>query len=178
MHSSGMHTAHLLTVSQHALHRGNVCPGGLPGGLHRGVFAQGVSAWGVCWGGGGCVCPGGLPGGAYPGGFCPGGVCPGRCLSGGFCPGGLPGRLSAWEVSARGGVAWEVVCPGGVSARGGMPGRLSARGVCPGGQGCLSRGCVSQYAPRPNTHPVDRQTLRLKTVNIIHSAKNVFVAIK
>ena len=33
MHSSGMRTAHLLTVSQHALHReglpgGGVCPGG------------------------------------------------------------------------------------------------------------------------------------------------------
>ena len=39
MHSSGMRTARLLTVSQHALRRG--C-------LPEGVSAQGVSAWGGC----------------------------------------------------------------------------------------------------------------------------------
>ena len=48
LHSSGMHTAHLLTVSQHALRRGCTCTGG---GV-KGVPAQG-----------GCTCPGGyLPG--------------------------------------------------------------------------------------------------------------------
>ena len=45
MHSSGMHTARLLTVSQHA--------------LHRGVSALGVSAQGaVC--SGGCLPRGGV----------------------------------------------------------------------------------------------------------------------
>ena len=53
MHSSGMHTAHLLTVSQHALHRGGVFPGG---------SAQEVSAQGDVWPGG-CL-P--LVGGIYP----------------------------------------------------------------------------------------------------------------
>ena len=51
MHFSGMHTARLLTISQHVLHRGSVYPsmhwagGCLPGG-------------GVCWGvsAQGCVC--------------------------------------------------------------------------------------------------------------------------
>ena len=69
MHSSGMHTAHLLTVSQHALHRGvypsmhwtgevsaqgvstqrGVCPVGC---LPRGCLPEGVSAQrgGVCQG--------------------------------------------------------------------------------------------------------------------------------
>ena len=46
MHSSGMRTARLLTVSEHALHngvsaQGGVCPGG------RGMSAQGMAAWGV-----------------------------------------------------------------------------------------------------------------------------------
>ena len=62
MHSSGMHTARLLTISQHALHRGSVHPsihwpeGCLPGGGvcqgGRGVCpGDGVSAQGgVCWG--------------------------------------------------------------------------------------------------------------------------------
>ena len=140
-----MHTAHLLTVSQHALHRGNVCPGGLPGGLHRGVSTQGVSAWGVCWGGWVCL-PRGSAWGCLPRGFCPGGVCPGRCLSGGFCPGGLPGRLSAWGF-LPGGVAWEVVCPGGL----------------PRGAGVFVQGVCIPVCNRPNTHPVDRQT-PLKTL--------------
>ena len=47
MHSSGMHTIHLLTISQHALHRwglpGGVCLGGVCPGL--GV-CPGVSSWG------------------------------------------------------------------------------------------------------------------------------------
>ena len=57
MLSSGMRTARLLAVSQHALCRGvwpggvwpgGVCLGGVcPGGyLPRGVFAQRMSAWG------------------------------------------------------------------------------------------------------------------------------------
>ena len=54
MHSSGMRTARLLTISQYALHGGvsaqgwGVCPGGC---LPRGVSTQGVSAHGrVCLG--------------------------------------------------------------------------------------------------------------------------------
>ena len=91
MHSSGMHTAHLLTVSQHALHRGNVCPGGLPGDLHRGCLPRGclpgVSA-------GGWVC---LPRGSAWG------CLPRRVSALGFLPGaGLPGRFSD-RGSARGG---------------------------------------------------------------------------
>ena len=66
LHSSRMHTACLLAVSQYALHRGCVCvylPGGgvyLPGGVptREGVPARGVYLpWGVnlpgaciCWG--------------------------------------------------------------------------------------------------------------------------------
>ena len=41
MHSSGMRTARLLTVSQHAL------PGGGKGGVYPGVSARGVSAYGL-----------------------------------------------------------------------------------------------------------------------------------
>ena len=68
MHSSGMRTACLLTVSQHALHRGGVCPRGcLPGGVYLGGLPWGVSAQrgclprgGVCPGVRGCL-PGGIP---------------------------------------------------------------------------------------------------------------------
>ena len=45
MHSSGMRTARLLTVSKHALH------GGLPGDVCAwGCLPGGVCPWGVCWG--------------------------------------------------------------------------------------------------------------------------------
>ena len=39
MHSSGMHTARLLTVPQHALHRGGGCLAGA--GAYSGVSARG-----------------------------------------------------------------------------------------------------------------------------------------
>ena len=72
MHSSGMRTAYLLTIFQHALGWGDVYPsmhwagGGLclPGGC---MYAQGVSAWG-CLPRGGGVCPGegvSVPGPCY-----------------------------------------------------------------------------------------------------------------
>ena len=51
MHSSGMRTAHLLTVSQHAMRRGGVCPGG-------GVYTGEVSARGVSTQGGIPACSG------------------------------------------------------------------------------------------------------------------------
>ena len=89
MHSSRMHTARLLTVSQLALLGGVparrcTCLGGVP---TRGVYLLG----GTCLGGvpawrvylpGGCTCPGGgvVPAwGVVParGGTCPGGTCPG-----------------------------------------------------------------------------------------------------
>ena len=62
MHSSGMRTARLLTVSQYALAGGGCLP-------------RGVSA------GGGAVCPGvSARGLSAQGGVCPGGVCSGGCL--------------------------------------------------------------------------------------------------
>ena len=73
MHSSGMRTARFLTVSQHALCRGNVSQHA----LGRGVSAQGegVLAQGGClpWGClpmGGVFCLGGLPGRGCPPGGC------------------------------------------------------------------------------------------------------------
>ena len=62
MHSSGMSTTHLLTVSQHALHRGGRYPS-----MHwvggRGVYlsmhwAGGCLPKGVYLSGGACTCPG------------------------------------------------------------------------------------------------------------------------
>ena len=63
MHSSGMRTACLLTVSQHALHRGGgVCPGGcLPGGVYLGGLPWGVSAQRGCLPRGEEVSAGGYP---------------------------------------------------------------------------------------------------------------------
>ena len=66
MHSSGMRTARLLAVSQHALLWGGVPAWGGRGG--------GILAWGDLPGGvpaqGGCTCLGGVPalggGGVYP----------------------------------------------------------------------------------------------------------------
>ena len=61
MHSSGMRTVRLLTVSQHALWWGDTCPGG------GGVPARG------------CTCPGGVPARGYlAGGYLPAqrGTCP------------------------------------------------------------------------------------------------------
>ena len=65
MHSSGMHTTRLVTVSQHAMHRGEYPSMHWAGGfvsqhaLDRGVFA---------------------------GEYLPGSVCPGGCLPGGCLP--------------------------------------------------------------------------------------------
>ena len=68
LHSRRMHTAHLLTTSQHALckrvsAKGGIYPGGcLPRGcLPRGYLPRGVSAQGGVCPGGGC-----LPGGCLP----------------------------------------------------------------------------------------------------------------
>ena len=66
MHSSGMHTACLLTVSQHALCQGGVPAWGVPareeGYLPRGVSAQGiVPAQGVVPAHGGVPVQGGVP---------------------------------------------------------------------------------------------------------------------
>ena len=76
MYSSGMRTARLLTVSQHALRRGVCilsCTG--QGGVSQHALDRG------------CVCPEGVS----ARGFSPhGGVCLGGCLAGGFvCPGGV-----------------------------------------------------------------------------------------
>ena len=91
MHSSGIHTAHLLTVSHHALDRGCVFQHALgrrcvciPACTGQGMSAQGVSTLGC------------LSGGVYPGGClskgvsAEGGVCPegGVCLRDGVCRGG------------------------------------------------------------------------------------------
>ena len=81
MHSSRMRTTRLLTVSQHALPGGGVCP-------------EGVSAQGECLSRG-SVCPGGVsaqevsaqgsvgPGGVYPSMHCLEGCLPRGCLPGG-----------------------------------------------------------------------------------------------
>ena len=72
MYSSGIRTARLLTVSQHAL------LGGVP---DWGVYLAGGCTWlGVVYLSWGFTCQGGLPAGecTYPGGCtCPGGTCPG-----------------------------------------------------------------------------------------------------
>ena len=76
MHSSGMSTVRLLTVSQHAL-GGCTCPGGVPS--WEGVPAESVPAGGVP--AGGCTGRGSVPAqGAVPawGG---GASCPGTTLS-------------------------------------------------------------------------------------------------
>ena len=52
MHSSGMRTTRLLTVSQYALWWGCTCPGGVPA---QGVYLPG---WCTCQG---CTCLGGVP---------------------------------------------------------------------------------------------------------------------
>ena len=102
MHSSGMRTARLLTVSQHILHRGCIpaCT------RQRSVSAQR-----------GCTCPGGcLPGVYLPGGCtCPRGVV--------YLPGGVP----AQECTCPGGLYLPggCTCPGGVPA----PGCVPAQGV-------------------------------------------------
>ena len=103
MHSSGMRTARLLTISQHVL---GVC---LPGGyLPGGVWPEGRG--GVCLGG--CLPRGCLPGGCLPRereGVSAQGVSARRCLARGK-RGYLPRGVSA----KRG------VCPGGMSAQGGV----------------------------------------------------------
>ena len=125
MHSSGMHTAHLLTVSQHALCR-EVC---IPACTGQGVYLPT----------GGCTCPRGvyLPTGGVPARGC---TCPGDCTclgvylprgctcSGVYLPGGCtcPGRgtcsgggVPAWGVYLPGGVpAWEICTWPGVPAWG------------------------------------------------------------
>ena len=93
LHSSGMRTARLLTVSQHAL-----CRGGVPG------------CGGCTCLAGGCTCPGGTCRGVYLPGW-------GVYLLGGVPAGGVP----AQGVPARRGctcwgcTCWGVYLPGDVS---------------------------------------------------------------
>ena len=96
MHTSGMCTACLLTISQHALLGGCTCLGVyLPGG--RGTCLEGVPALGGCVPAGGCTCLGVyLPGVGV--GYQPGGV---------YLPGGVP--------------AQGVYLPRGVNSWGGVP---------------------------------------------------------
>ena len=64
MHSSGMRTSLLLTVSQHALWPGGYLPGGVPA---EGVPAQGgVPARGGVPAQGVCTCPRGVPAQVLP----------------------------------------------------------------------------------------------------------------
>ena len=105
MHSSGMRTARLLTVSQHAL------PGGyLPRGVYLlwGVPASGVPTLG-------CTCLGGVPaqGCTCPGGTYPGVPAEGTCL-GGTCWGAyLPRGCTCWRCTCKGVLAWVgVYLPG------------------------------------------------------------------
>ena len=100
-----MHTAHLLTISQHALWPWGVPAWGyLPRGyLPRGVYLPGsVPAWGCTCVGGTCW---GLPARGYLGVYLTRGV----YLLGGACLGNLP----AWGVYLPGGVpAWGIYLPG------------------------------------------------------------------
>ena len=81
MHSSGMRTACLLTVSQHALFKGVS-----QHALGRVCVSQHALGKGVC--ARGCLPRGCLPRGCLPGGCLPGGVCPRGCLPRGCLPGG------------------------------------------------------------------------------------------
>ena len=63
MHSSGMHTVRLLTVSQHALCRGAVCIPACTGGISQHALGRGMYPsmhWAGCLPGVGGVCPGGV----------------------------------------------------------------------------------------------------------------------
>ena len=108
MHSSRMRTAHLLTISQHALLGGVPARGCVPA---RGVYLLGCTSPGVDLLGG-CTCLRGyLPRGC---------ACPRECTCQGvYLPRGVPAR----GVPAR-----------GVPAKGGIPARgVPARGcTCPG----------------------------------------------
>ena len=96
MHSSGMLTARLLTVSQHALGRGR---GYMYPSMHWAGVGVSVSQH-VLGRGGGCL-PGG--GGVWPGGVCwevsvQGGCLPGNCLARGCLSRGcLSGGVSGWR---------------------------------------------------------------------------------
>ena len=86
MHSSGMRTSRLLTISQHALGRGGVSQHALDRGcLPRGVSGQGGVwlRWGV-WPRGGCLAKKGVSGQGEclaRGMSARGGVCPGVCVA-------------------------------------------------------------------------------------------------
>ena len=114
MHSSGMRTTRLLTVSQHALWLGGAPARGMY--LPRGgcTCLGGVPARGGVYLSIGCTSPGGVP--AQGGVSVRGGV-PAR---GGYLPGGVP---------AQGGVPdWGCTCLGGVPAKG----CTCQGGTCPG----------------------------------------------
>ena len=99
MYSSGMRTARLLTISQHALRRGGVC---IPACTGREVCipactGQGGGCIPACIGQGG-VCPGGVWQGVCPPGVC-GRVCPGGVCLGVVCMGCVPRRV--WQTPPR-----------------------------------------------------------------------------
>ena len=111
-----MHTARLLTVSQHALRRGCVS---------QHALGKGCLPWWVYLSRRGCTCPGGVPAqGVYlPGVYLPRGcTCPGGCtclgvylLGGCTCLEGVPaqGVYLPRRCTYPGGCT----CPGGVPAR-------------------------------------------------------------
>ena len=102
MHSSGIRTARLLTVYQHALGRGRGC-------VYPSMHWAGVGVT-VCI----PACTGQGWGISALEDVCPGGCLARGCLLGGVCPGrvsarGLSGQgVSAQEMSVQGGVRLEV----------------------------------------------------------------------
>ena len=104
MHSSGMRTARLLTVSQHTLCV-CVCGGGVSQhALGRGCLPRGVSALGG-------VCPRGM---SAQGGICPRGMSAQGVSAQGVSAQGVS-ALGVSTLSALGGVCPGVCpCPGGV----------------------------------------------------------------
>ena len=85
MHSSRRRTACLLTVCQHALHRGSMYPS-----MH---CAEGVCITAFIGQGEGC-----LPGGCLPGGVCCGGSARGVCPGEGVC---LPLLWTEWQTGVK-----------------------------------------------------------------------------
>ena len=147
MHSSGMHTACLLTVSQHALGRVCVCI----------QHALGM---------GGCVYPSMHWAGVYPSmhwaegcisqhalgkGCLPGGVHLGVSLQGCLPRGCLPRRVSAWGHLS--GDLPRGCLPGGV-----YPGAVSAWGVCLWSLGGVLQHAMGQTPPCRQTDTCENIT--------------------
>ena len=128
MHSSGMHTACLLTVSQHALGRGCVCiqhalgMGGVCVSKH--ALGRGVSQHAL---GRGVYIPACTGQGMSARGCPPGGVSPGVSAKGVSAQEGVCLGASVWE-SAQGVFAW---------------GCLPRGGVCLGSLPLVTGGCIA-----------------------------------